>query len=112
MPSAVNISSINELSAIHTSLTTHVDEQKRKQLVCVHWIKQKCVRGDNCDYLHVYDEQKIPVCRFFQKDGHCPKENQCVYRHPNAEPGGTMGGNSKKTEPCPYYERGFCKMAN
>lgn len=38
MPSA-NISSINELAAISSSLTNHVDEVKRKQLVCVHWIK-------------------------------------------------------------------------
>lgn len=104
-----HIQSINELSAFHSSLTNHVEEQKRKQLVCVHWIKEKCVRGTGCDYLHVYDQSKIPVCRFWQKDGHCPKEQSCVYRHPTPEEGG-MIGNLKKTEQCPYFERGFCKM--
>lgn len=69
MQGGLKISSINELSAISESLTNHVDEGKRKQLVCVHWIKQKCVKGNNCDYLHVFDESKVPVCRYFQKDG-------------------------------------------
>ena len=57
------LSSINDLTALNQSLMYHVDEQKRKKLVCVHWIKQRCTRGEGCDYLHSYDPEKLPICR-------------------------------------------------
>jgi len=87
-----------------------VDEGKRKQLVCVHWMRSNCARGKDCDFLHSYDAKKVPICRYYQKDGACPKEKDCIYAHPKAEDGVFMGVNAKKTEQCPYFERGFCKM--
>ena len=76
----------------------------------MHWLKQKCVRGDNCDFLHVYDESKMPVCKYWQKEGDCPNRfTACVYRHPVNENGYFMG-NPKKQEICPYFSRGFCKL--
>lgn len=102
-----DMSSINVVQAVAQSLNYNVDESKRKQLVCIHWIKNRCTRGDDCDYLHVYIEEKVPVCRYQQQTGACHREAECVYRHPKPEDGGI--GISKKQEVCPYYERGFCK---
>ena len=110
-PNAV-ISSINDLTAVNQSLQYHVDEQKRKKLVCVHWIKQRCTRGETCDYLHSYDADKLPICRYFTQNGSCHKEPECVYRHPKATDAVTAVGGNKKAERCPYYERCFCKLGN
>jgi len=88
------------------SLNYTVDEDKRKQKVCVHWLKKSCKKGDDCEYLHVLIQDKVPICKFFQKNGHCHKEDTCVYRHPKPE----ECGATKKQEPCPFYERGFCKL--
>lgn len=63
-PNAV-ISSINDLTAVDQSLKYHVDVNKRKKLVCVHYIKQRCTRGKECDFLHTYDADKLPICRYF-----------------------------------------------
>lgn len=87
----------------------HVDEQKRKKLVCVHWLKSRCTRGDTCDYLHQYDQDKLPICRYYTQHGHCQKEEECVYRHPKISDNIGIAGN-KKAENCPYFERGFCKL--
>ena len=110
-PNAV-ISSINDLTAVNQSLQYHVDEQKRKKLVCVHWIKQRCTRGETCDYLHSYDADKLPICRYFTQNGSCHKELECVYRHPKPTDALTAVGGNKKAERCPYYERCFCKLGN
>lgn len=47
------------------------DESKVKSTVCVHWMQNQCKKGDGCEFLHVYDEGKIPACRYWQKDGEC-----------------------------------------
>lgn len=74
--------------------------------MCVHWLKKVCRKGEQCEYLHLYVEEKIPICKFFKENGHCYQElTQCVYRHPKEQ----ESGASKKQEQCPYYERGFCK---
>ena len=88
------ITSINLATAVATSLNYRVDESKRKQLVCVHYMRSRCTRGDKCDYLHQWDESKIPICRFYQQTGTCNREADCVYRHPKGEEGG-MGAAKK-----------------
>jgi cleavage and polyadenylation specificity factor subunit 4 len=93
-----------------------VDESKRKRTVCVHWLSNQCKKGDNCEFLHIYDPDKIPPCRFFQKDGTCHKGDKCTFQHIR---GSTMFGTAaaggersvqRMQEHCPYFERGFCKL--
>ena len=72
----------------------------------MHWLKQACRKGDSCEYLHRWIEDRIPICKFFQQNGHCHIQEQCVYRHPKPEDVGA----TKKQEPCPYFEKGFCKL--
>jgi len=83
----------------------HVDESKRKKTVCVHWLKGTCKKNDDCEFLHSYDPERIPPCKWWQKEGRCAKGEECYYRHISPM-------EDKKAEECPYYERGFCKGGN
>jgi len=47
--------SINQLQAINDAVNYSVQDTKRKQVVCMHWYKNKCTRGEKCDFLHSYD---------------------------------------------------------
>lgn len=38
-------------------------------IVCKHWLRQLCNKGDECEFLHEYDMGRMPVCYFFQKFG-------------------------------------------
>jgi hypothetical protein len=35
------------------------------QVVCKHWLRGLCKKGDNCEFLHEYDLSKMPPCHFF-----------------------------------------------
>ena len=99
---------INALRVVKESLdsTNNVDNRRRKQLVCMHWWPDnKCKKGaDECGFLHTYIPEKVPVCKTWAR-GFCPNFDSCKYRHPQQG----ENGATKKQEPCPYYERGFCK---
>ena len=47
----------------------------------MHWVRGQCKKGDNCEYLHVYDKEKLPVCKFLKDHGNCQKGDQCQFRH-------------------------------
>ena len=57
---------INVIESIVESFNYQVNDEKRKQKVCVHWLKQACRKGDSCEYLHRWIEDRIPICKFFQ----------------------------------------------
>ena len=57
--------SINDVEANIRSLDQTVDEGKRKQSVCVHWMKDACKKGSKCEFMHVFNEDRVPVCRFY-----------------------------------------------
>ena len=83
----------NDIESFQNSINTQVNWDKVKQKVCVYWLKKVCRKGDTCEYLHRYIEDRIPICKFFQQNGHCHiMETQCVYRHPKQED----QGSSKK----------------
>lgn len=66
--------------------------------VCKHWLRNLCMKGDRCDYLHQYDPNKMPECLFFLKFGKCT-DPECVYRHVQ----------SSERPLCQRYRLGFCK---
>lgn len=94
--------SVNQIMAIVDAQNQRVDESKRKRTVCVHWLNKQCKKGDGCEYLHIYMEDKIPPCKYYLQEGTCSKGEKCVYRHVNPI--------EKRMEDCPYYDRGFCRM--
>lgn len=71
-----------------------------RTVVCKHWLRHLCKKGDDCEFLHEYDTAKMPICYFFQKFGECNNKD-CQYMHVDAE--------SMKIRDCAWYNRGFCK---
>jgi hypothetical protein len=88
--------SINDVNAKWSSLNSTTQENKRKQSVCVHWMKDACKKGGKCEFLHVFDEDKLPVCKFFQQTQHCQKGEQCPYKHPKPDEMPLLNGSKKK----------------
>ncbi|NXF71408.1 CPSF4 factor, partial [Sclerurus mexicanus] len=71
-----------------------------RTVVCKHWLRGLCKRGDGCDFLHEYDATKMPECYFYSKFGECSNKD-CPFLHVDATPRDTVG--------CPWYDRGFCR---
>ncbi|NXA35883.1 CPSF4 factor, partial [Eudromia elegans] len=70
-----------------------------RTVVCKHWLRGLCKRGDQCDFLHEYDVAKMPVCYFYSKFGEC-NNKECPFLHIDA---------TTRATGCPWYDRGFCK---
>lgn len=70
-----------------------------KKIVCKHWLRALCKKGDNCEFLHRYDLSKMPECFFWTTKGECNNE-ECPFLHIDPE---------KKKKDCDWYARGFCK---
>mmetsp|Transcript_10166 Transcript_10166/g.10044 ORF Transcript_10166/g.10044 Transcript_10166/m.10044 type:complete len:144 (+) Transcript_10166:1-432(+) len=79
-------------------IPNHINESKKHTVVCTHWLRNLCKKGENCEFLHTRDLSKMPICKYYQQ-GNCKNEN-CQYLHRDPR---------IKTTDCPYYERGFCK---
>jgi len=70
----------------------------RHSIVCKHWLRNLCMKGDRCDFLHQFDPNKMPECMFWLKYGKC-NDPDCVFRHV---------APSQRPE-CQRYRMGFCK---
>jgi len=70
----------------------------RHSIVCKHWLRNLCMKGDKCDFLHQYDPNRMPECIHWLKFGKCSDPN-CVYRHV---------APSERPE-CQRYRLGFCR---
>ncbi|XP_075626875.1 putative cleavage and polyadenylation specificity factor subunit 4-like protein [Balearica regulorum gibbericeps] len=70
-----------------------------KTVVCKHWLRGLCKKGDGCDFLHEYDATKMPECYFYSKFGECSNKD-CPFLHIDA---------TTSTVGCPWYDRGFCR---
>ncbi|VDQ01046.1 unnamed protein product [Trichobilharzia regenti] len=70
-----------------------------RTVVCKHWLRGLCKKGDDCEFLHEYDMTKMPECYFFSKFGECMNK-ECPFLH--IDP-------ATKMQDCPWYDRGFCR---
>lgn len=70
-----------------------------KAVVCKHWLRGLCKKGDQCEFLHEYDLSKMPECFFFSKYMAC-SNRECPFRHIDPE---------SKIKDCPWFDRGFCR---
>eukprot|EP01054_Gregarina_sp_Poly1_P009236 Gregarina_sp_Poly_1__9235@NODE_56_length_17373_cov_108_729111_g48_i0_p4_GENE_NODE_56_length_17373_cov_108_729111_g48_i0NODE_56_length_17373_cov_108_729111_g48_i0_p4_ORF_typecomplete_len511_score70_02YTH/PF04146_15/6_6e33zfCCCH_3/PF15663_5/9_1e06zfCCCH_3/PF15663_5/1_7Torus/PF16131_5/1_9e05Torus/PF16131_5/9_9e03Torus/PF16131_5/0_8zf_CCCH_4/PF18345_1/2_8e06zf_CCCH_4/PF18345_1/9_3e03zf_CCCH_4/PF18345_1/3_7e03zf_CCCH_4/PF18345_1/4_9e03zfCCCH/PF00642_24/0_0019zfCCCH/PF00642_24/2e02zfCCCH/PF00642_24/3_ len=63
------------------------------QVVCRHWLRGMCIKGEYCDFLHIFDPTRMPPCRQFGKHGRCAEHEQgtCPLRH-NREDNLGFGG--------------------
>ena len=69
-------------------------EEKFRTVVCRHWLRGLCMKGEQCEFLHQYDEARMPLCRW----GTNCKIKDCPYRHV---------AEDDKPE-CVFYTHGFC----
>mmetsp|Transcript_22310 Transcript_22310/g.88562 ORF Transcript_22310/g.88562 Transcript_22310/m.88562 type:complete len:294 (-) Transcript_22310:351-1232(-) len=69
-------------------------EEKYRTVVCRHWLRNLCMKGEQCEFLHQYDVDRMPLCRW---GIHC-KVPDCQYRH--------VAEDDKPQ--CVFYQQGFC----
>ena len=70
-----------------------------RAVVCKHWLRGLCKKGDLCEFLHEYDMAKMPECYFFTQYNECTNED-CLYLHIT---------NKERVSVCQFYQRGFCR---
>ncbi|KAK0731306.1 hypothetical protein B0H67DRAFT_564435 [Lasiosphaeris hirsuta] len=70
-------------------------------LVCKHWLRGLCKKGESCEFLHEYNLRKMPECNFFVRNGYCSNGDECLYLHIDPQ---------SRLPPCPHYDRGFCPL--
>ncbi|KAH9586314.1 zinc finger protein [Trypanosoma melophagium] len=68
--------------------------------VCKHWLRGACVNGENCLYLHAYDDRYVPSCAFYQRLGECTNP-ECPFQH-------VAQAQQQQQPECAAYRRGFC----
>ena len=54
------------------------------------------MKGNDCGFLHQFDKQRMPTCRFFAKYNEC-KEPDCPFKH-----------SLEDVKDCNMYKLGFC----
>mmetsp|Transcript_35513 Transcript_35513/g.56845 ORF Transcript_35513/g.56845 Transcript_35513/m.56845 type:complete len:587 (+) Transcript_35513:90-1850(+) len=70
-------------------------EQRFKTVVCRHWVKDLCMKMDDCEYLHELNPTRMPECRWGEK---CQVPD-CIFKHTKEE---------DRIE-CTFYKIGFCR---
>lgn len=86
------------------STSNHGPAHREHSIVCRHWIRGMCWKGDFCEFLHQYDTGKMPLCRQFRKTGYCADRERgcCMFLHETTR-------NSEDTPLCIHYFLGFCR---
>jgi cleavage and polyadenylation specificity factor subunit 4 len=75
-------------------LTSAKHDPRLRTVVCRHWLRDLCMKGANCEFLHQYDLSKMPLCRH----GDRCKVKDCPFRHIS---------EADRLE-CVFYSQGFC----
>ncbi|MGH0119452.1 UNVERIFIED_CONTAM: hypothetical protein FKN15_024195 [Acipenser sinensis] len=47
-------------------------------IVCKHWLRGLCKKGDQCEFLHEYDMSRMPECFFYSKFSECSNK-ECPF---------------------------------
>jgi cleavage and polyadenylation specificity factor subunit 4 len=75
-------------------LTSAKHDPRLRTVVCRHWLRDLCMKGAACEFLHQYDLSKMPLCRHGER---C-KIKDCPFRHIS---------EGERME-CAFYKSGFC----
>ncbi|GFH59844.1 hypothetical protein CTEN210_16320 [Chaetoceros tenuissimus] len=75
-------------------VTSAKNDPRLRTVVCRHWLRDLCMKGAACEFLHQYDLTKMPLCRHGDK---C-KLRDCPFRHIS---------EADRLE-CVFYSQGFC----
>jgi cleavage and polyadenylation specificity factor subunit 4 len=91
--------SFNRYPQLHSLWYTHSNTVS--SIVCKHWMRALCKKGEHCEFLHEFNVRRMPECNNYSRYGTCPNGDDCMYQH--IEP-------ASKRPPCPHYDRGFCPL--
>lgn len=75
-------------------LTSAKFDPRLRTVVCRHWLRDLCMKGAACEFLHMYDLSRMPLCRHGER---C-KIFSCPFRHIS---------EGERME-CAFYKSGFC----
>ena len=92
-----NLDSYNNNATTTTAepvLTSAKHDPRLRTVVCRHWLRDLCMKGAACEFLHQYDLSKMPLCRHGER---C-KIKDCPFRHIS---------ETDRLE-CAFYKSGFC----
>lgn len=83
------------------------------EVVCRHWLRGMCIKGDSCDFLHIFDYSRMPLCRAFRKHGRCHEHDigVCPLRHddpPVESESGEDRTTGERKNLCLRYLFGYC----
>jgi len=68
-----------------------------RAIVCKYWLRNSCVLGDRCEFLHRNDRDKLPICDEYKKYGFCKDYPDCPFKH-----------EVENISECNMYRLGFC----
>eukprot|EP00917_Polyrhabdina_sp_WS-2016_P024903 GHVP01053715.1.p1 GENE.GHVP01053715.1~~GHVP01053715.1.p1 ORF type:complete len:391 (+),score=50.93 GHVP01053715.1:288-1460(+) len=73
------------------------------KVVCRHWMRGMCMKGQFCEYLHEFDVTKMPLCPRFSQLGYCHEFDvgECEFKHPKAR--------IEEGPVCVHYFLGYCE---
>ena len=58
-------------------LTSAKNDPRLRTVVCRHWLRDLCMKGAACEFLHQFDLTNMPLCRHGER---CTVSN-CPFRH-------------------------------
>mmetsp|Transcript_5221 Transcript_5221/g.12809 ORF Transcript_5221/g.12809 Transcript_5221/m.12809 type:complete len:677 (-) Transcript_5221:673-2703(-) len=87
-------SSNNNNRTNRANMTSAKHDPRLRTVVCRHWLRDLCMKGNSCEFLHQYDLSKMPLCRHGER---C-KISDCPFRHIS---------EANRLE-CVFYSQGFC----
>ena len=67
----------------------------QKKEVCRYWLDSRCLKGQQCEFLHALDDDRMPVCVL----GDQCDNSDCKFKHPDPN-----------RQECANYQLGFCSF--
>ena len=113
--------SMKETKKIAEEMKKKKSDSLKYTQVCLYWLKNLWIKGNEWEYLHYYDKEKMPICKRFLL-GDCPNGREWLFNHrqnPSTRRiwkyyekgfwfhGGIWPGFHKRVTLCPNYIEGF-----
>ena len=70
-------------------------------MICKHWLRGLCKKGNGCEFLHEFNVREAPECPQWARYLSCNNGPECLFPHLDPD---------LKVRPCEHFERGFCPL--
>lgn len=79
----------------------HPHIKNKNRSMCTYWLRGICHKSVLCEFLHEYNTDEMPICRFYVQ-AKCTND-ACGYKH-------TVSESAKHRDVCTDYAMGFCPL--